>query len=79
MSRALWYLHPGFGRTGKRIQHAANDSPSHPLAPQGCDGVLLAGDDCFRFVNTQGERVQGWNNVHTVGDNVIAALGRWAG
>lgn len=41
--------------------------------------VLLANDDVFRFVNTQGERVQGWQNVHTVGDNVIAALGRWGG
>jgi len=38
--------------------------------------VLLAGDDCFRFVNTQGERVNGWNNVYTVGGNVIEALGR---
>jgi len=38
--------------------------------------VLLAGDDCFRLVNTQGERVTSWNNVHTVGGNVIEALGR---
>ena len=38
--------------------------------------VLLAGDDCLRLVNTQGERVNGWGNVHTVGDNVIEALGR---
>jgi hypothetical protein len=38
--------------------------------------VLLAGDDALRLVNTQGERVNGWGNVHTVGDNVIEALGR---
>jgi len=38
--------------------------------------VLLAGDDCFRLVNTQGQRVQNWNNVLTVGGNVIEALGR---
>ena len=38
--------------------------------------VLLAGDDCFRFVNTKGERVNGWGSVHAVGDNVIEALGR---
>jgi hypothetical protein len=41
--------------------------------------VLLGKDDCFRFVNTQGERVSNWNNVHTVDDNVIEALGRWSG
>jgi hypothetical protein len=38
--------------------------------------VLLAGDDALRLVNTQGERVNGWGSVYTVGDNVIEALGR---
>ena len=38
--------------------------------------VLLAKDDCFRLVNTEGGRVNGWGDVRDVGDNVIAALGR---
>ncbi len=38
--------------------------------------VLLAKDDVFRFVNTEGGRVNGWGDVRDVGGNVIEALGR---
>jgi hypothetical protein len=38
--------------------------------------VLLAKDDCFRLVNTEGGRVNGWGDVRDVGANVIEALGR---
>jgi hypothetical protein len=41
--------------------------------------IMLAKEGCFRFVNTSGEGVNGWENVYEVGQNVIEALGRVVG
>jgi N-acetylmuramoyl-L-alanine amidase len=38
--------------------------------------VLLGKQGCYRFVNTQGQGVNGWGNVQTVGQVTIEALGR---
>ena len=38
--------------------------------------IMLAKEGCYRFVNTSGEGVNGWENVYEVGQNVIEALGR---
>lgn len=38
--------------------------------------VVLGKQGCYRLVNTQGDTVSGWPDVHTVGDDTLDALGR---
>jgi hypothetical protein len=46
-------------------------------APADCDvKFLLSGEGAMRLVNTSGDQVRGWDDVYTVGANVIEALGR---
>jgi hypothetical protein len=38
--------------------------------------VVLGKAGAYRFVNTNGEVVNGWQNVHTIGADTLGALGR---